>query len=199
MYDEKIGIYKKRVLGLEEKVKQIDKHKIILINLVTELNKGSNVQLNNILHDIDLQENISYLDDWLEFYSKYIKKYKLRLKTSKQIIDKPIEKNIKEMVINALKLKKPLARYLVPLIILLLLIAGLFLFEPAITGHVILSKEMTYNESLNLNINESGTYEWKVKNPGNIKSIIATGRFSGNGTVKVYIEKDGKKYLIYKN
>ena len=33
---------------------------------------------------------------------------------------------------------------------------------------------------------------------GKISSIKTTGSVIGNGTVKIYIEKDGKKYLIYK-
>ena len=62
-----------------------------------------------------------------------------------------------------------------------------------------LNTETFYNESLRLTLNESGTYEWNLKNLGNIRSIKATGSVAGNGTAKIYIEKGGKKYLIYKN
>ncbi|MEK6892175.1 MAG: hypothetical protein AABX25_03245 [Nanoarchaeota archaeon] len=48
-----------------------------------------------------------------------------------------------------------------------------------------------------MQINESGTYEWNVKNPGNITSLKATGSVSSNGTAKVYVEKDGKRYLVF--
>ncbi|MBI2659063.1 hypothetical protein HYX05_03120 [Candidatus Woesearchaeota archaeon] len=64
---------------------------------------------------------------------------------------------------------------------------------------MVLSQETAYNESLGLRINESGTYEWNVKNPGMIKSLKASGSIIGNGTVKVYIEKHGERYLIYQN
>jgi len=64
---------------------------------------------------------------------------------------------------------------------------------------VALTKEATYKDNLNLKVNESGTYEWQPKNPGNIKSIQATGSVEGNGSVKIYIEKDGKRYLAYSN
>ena len=62
-----------------------------------------------------------------------------------------------------------------------------------------MSKEITYNQNINLKINESGTYRLELNKSGELKSIMATGAFSGNGPVKIYIEKDGKKYLIYKN
>ena len=38
---------------------------------------------------------------------------------------------------------------------------------------------------------------FQVKNPGNIKSIKATGSVTSNGTAKVYIEKNGTKYLLF--
>ena len=81
--------------------------------------------------------------------------------------------------------------YAIPFIVLALIITSLFLFKLPIVGCVVLSKETTYNES--------GTYEWNVGNPGVIKLIKVTGSVAGNGAVKVYIEKDGEKCLIYKN
>ena len=99
---------------------------------------------------------------------------------------------------NELKFQK-LLKYAVPLVVILLIITSIILFKPEITGYVILSQEKTYESSLNLKINESMNYTWQVDNPGEITSIMATGNIIGNGTVKVYIEKDGRKYLLYKN
>ena len=47
--------------------------------------------------------------------------------------------------------------------------------------------------------NESGNYTWNPDKEGIIESIKASGKVIGNGTVKIYIEKDGEKYLIYDN
>ena len=69
--------------------------------------------------------------------------------------------------------------------------------KPATTGKVILGKETVYSENLNIQRNESGTYEWNVKNPGSIRSIKATGSATSNGTAKVYIEKNGTRYLLF--
>ena len=82
---------------------------------------------------------------------------------------------------------------------MLIVAASLFLLKPSLTGFVVVAEEKTYSDNLNLKINESGTYEWQVKNPGNMKSIKVTGSIGGNGTAKIYIEKGGKRDLIYKN
>lgn len=221
---EKRDIWKKRLIELKEKVRKLNYDKSILISIVDELNKNINIKLNNILYDIDLQKEISYLNDWVEFYLKYTEKYELRIKkldqTSKEgtekaaeeeskretelfkfifkeAEEKPIGKTIKERIKEYTK--KPLIKYGIAFIILLLIILGLFFLKPSFTGYVAFGKETTYNENLNLKINESGSYKWELNKSGEIKSIKATGSVSGNGTVKVYIEKDGKGYLIYKN
>lgn len=94
---------------------------------------------------------------------------------------------------------QPALKYALPFALLLLVIASLFFMKPEITGHAVLSKEAEYNYSLNLKINESGNYTWDLGKPVNIKSIKASGSVAGNGSVKVYIEKGGKKYLIFDN
>lgn len=88
-------------------------------------------------------------------------------------------------------------RILVLLIIITVLLGIFFLKKPAITGKVVQGKETVYSENLNIQKNESGTYEWKVKNPGDIKSLRVTGSVTSNGTAKVYVEKNGTKYLLF--
>ena len=247
-----LKIWKKRLIQLEKKIRDLNNHKLILINIFNEVNKEKNVKLDYLLHDIDLREDISYLDDWGEFYSKYVEKYKNRIRKLKQIneetseiqekenakldVEKDVQDSFKfvfreingekqklkvpeikfehllqkkagikhkisntiEKIFKEVKSERSL-RYGALFVILTLMITGLFLLKPSITGHVVLSKESTYNESLNLKINESGNYTWKLSKPGTITSIRATGSVSGNGTVKIYIEKDGKRYLILDN
>ena len=83
--------------------------------------------------------------------------------------------------------------------LLLLVAAILFLLKPNISGYAALEKESTYNSNLNLRINQSGNYTWEINKSGEIKSIRASGSFAGNGTVKIYIEKEGKRHLIFDN
>jgi len=89
--------------------------------------------------------------------------------------------------------------YTLPILLLLLFTGIFFMAKPEITGLVTLTQEKTYTDTLDLVINESGNYTWTPNTIGDISSITADGRVKGNGTVKIYIEKDGEKYLIYDN
>lgn len=83
-------------------------------------------------------------------------------------------------------------------LVMIMVILGVLIFKkPSITGKVVLGKETVYSDNLNLKINESGSYEWKVKNPGSIKSLKLTGSVTSNGTAKVYIDKNGTKQLLF--
>ena len=220
--EEKLKILKRRLIELEEKAGKLSNDKNILANISNELNKKTNIKLNIILYDADLLEEISYLNDWIKFYEKKSARYENKIRVLEKEIQEDLEKIKKEAKVEKLIKaeakeileekelkkeeivkesinKKSLIKYAVPFVIILVVITSLFLLKPAITGHVVLNEETIYNESLNLKISESDTYEWNVKNPGNIKSLKASGSITGNGTVKVYIEKDGKKYLIYQN
>ena len=83
------------------------------------------------------------------------------------------------------------------LIIAVIILSVLIFKNPAITGQAILGKETIYSDDLSLKINESGTYEWQVKNAGNIKSLKATGSVTSNGTARVYIENNGTRQLVF--
>jgi len=89
--------------------------------------------------------------------------------------------------------------YTVPIILLLLITGILFVSQPEITGYVTLTQEKTYTDNLDLIVNESGNYTWTIDQEADIKSILANGKVKGNGTVKIYIEKNGERYLIYDN
>ena len=82
--------------------------------------------------------------------------------------------------------------------IVVLMVLGSYVFKkPIITGRVTEGGETIFNENLNLQANESGTYEWDVKNPGSIKSLKMSGSVSTNGSAKVYIEKNGTRQLLF--
>lgn len=86
----------------------------------------------------------------------------------------------------------------VTFILILIIILGIFFFKkPEITGKIIQGKETIFSENLNLQVNESGTYEWSVKNPGSIKSLKLSGSVSSNGTARVYIEKNGTRQMLF--
>lgn len=243
MNDKGLEIWKRRFAELEEKVRRLNNDRNILVNLLNEIKAKQGIKLNILLKDKELEEEISYLNGWIEFHKEKIAKYekKIRIagkeaslkefdkireeaklgellenKKEKPVIlklTKPLKKGrVKEKIIKLAKVikslpnikekfakasKKPLIKYAVPFIILLLIFTGLFFLKPAITGYVTLTQEKTYDDNLNLIINESGNYTWVPDKFGFIKSIKASGKVMGNGTIKAYIEKDGKRYLIF--
>lgn len=215
MNEETIKNIKRKLSELEEKVNNLNIQKFALSNINEELNKKTDTKLRNLLDGINLQEEISYINDWIGFHLKEVERCKAKLKKLEQVEEECIKGSfkivfkekpaIKEKVLNVknrlneLRVKKPLIAYAIPFAVLLLAITSLFLFKPEITGYATLTKETSYSENLNLKINESGNYTWALSSQGQIRSIRATGSVEGNGTVKIYIEKDGKRYLIYKN
>lgn len=200
--DDAIERCRRRLIELEEKVSKL-KGQLEIKKFI----KIKNPLIISPLEDSDLEEDISYLKDLIEFYSKEAEKCNVKLKKleesdKKQIGDekeKLSKLDIEKDLFSEFKAQKPLVKYAIPFAVLLLVILSLFLFKTGITGYVVAEKEIAYSENLNLKINESGEYNWALKNPGNMKHLKATGNVAGNGTVKIYIEKDGKKYLIYSN
>ena len=84
------------------------------------------------------------------------------------------------------------------LVAMIVIISGILIFKkPSITGFAVLTEENIYDDNLNLVVNESKKVVWNLRNPGDLKTIKATGAISRNGTAKVYIEKDGEKVMLF--
>jgi len=83
------------------------------------------------------------------------------------------------------------------LVAIVILILGFFIFKPSITGFVVITKETTYSDNLDLVVNESKNVIWTLRNPGDLKLIKATGAITRNGSAKVYIEKGDERLLIF--
>ncbi|MBS3103143.1 hypothetical protein J4458_06905 [Candidatus Woesearchaeota archaeon] len=306
---ENIEIWKRKLIELHEKISRLNNDKNALISIRNEAVNQQNSKLSYLLNDIELEEEISILDGWTEFYASNISKYEYKLASLKKEIwqqefekiredvnltellekkkeikaevdekekwikeektglkieekaaikvkkpevrkeaerpkirveelfkrleEKPIihaeeekvredvkklfgEKATKQFKLKekAAIIKKPInnlfsktirlsgnkpIRYALPILVSLLIISILFISKPEITGYVTVSREKTYEDNLNLVVNESGNYTWTIDKIGDIKSIKATGRVKGNGTARVYIEKDGERYLIFDN
>ena len=237
MNDEIIENHKRRITNLGEKLNRLNTNKFVLFRELERLNK--NLDFNGQSKS-EIQEKISYLNDWIEFHSKEIQRHKSKLEKLEQSVKdqsetKDIENSFKlifkeeenestgqikaqktkleepdiKIIKKALEEKKfnirepqslkTFVKYGIPFTIILLIVTSLFMLKPSTTGYVALSKETLHNKTLNLKLNESGNYAWTLDKQGTIKSIMASGSFSGNGTIRIYIEKDGKKYLIYDN
>lgn len=84
------------------------------------------------------------------------------------------------------------------LVAIVIVTFGIFLLQRvSITGFVVLTEEKTFDDNLNLVVNESKNVTWNIRNPGNLQLVKATGAISRNGTAKVYLAKDDEKLLIF--
>ena len=87
---------------------------------------------------------------------------------------------------------------IVIILVAVIIISGVLIFKkPSITGYVVLTEEKTYEDSLNLVVNESKEVIWNLRNPGDLKTIKAAGAISRNGSAKVYVEKDNERVLLF--
>ena len=211
--NEKLEIWKKRIVDLGREIRSLEENNAILNNISSEVKTKQNPKLEILLEWIDLEDEISYINDWIDYHKDEISKYKIKIdELQKEKEQQSLEETKKQvkLLFEPKEGKKPfrafsllnkdyLARYAAPVLISLLIMSILLVAKPGITGQVVLNKETAYVDDLNLIINESGTYEWNMKNPSNIRSVKASGSVTGNGTVKIYIEKDGKLYLIFNN
>src|SRR3989344_3692606 len=79
----------------------------------------------------------------------------------------------------------------------IVLAVGAYLFGSGITGFAIFTIQHNHTDTVSLEFNESGEYEWALENVGDVRSIKLDGSKNNSGTAKVYIEKDGVRYLIF--
>ncbi|MCK4552814.1 hypothetical protein KAT80_01275 [Candidatus Pacearchaeota archaeon] len=73
-------------------------------------------------------------------------------------------------------------------VVSILLLTAMFFYVPFLpTGFIIGEKEFT--QTLNLDLNESTTYEWQVENPGILNSVKISGLIKGKGKVRIYLDE----------
>ena len=86
MNDEIIENIKRKLIKSEEKIKRFNTQKLLLFKKLSESNRKSDLKINYGYY-AEIEEEISYLNDWIEFYSKWIQRYKIRLEKLEQCIN----------------------------------------------------------------------------------------------------------------
>ena len=84
-----------------------------------------------------------------------------------------------------------------PLLTLVLLVFSLFFFNAGITSLVTVEKQFNYSDNVNLEFNENSEYLWTPENIGKLKSLKLSGSYKTEGKVKIYLEDEEIKYLIF--
>jgi len=101
------------------------------------------------------------------------------------------------MLIKSQKLVNTLA-VIGLLIFIIFIVSSIIFIGFKITGFAVLN-EVNHKDIVNLSLNGSGIYFWGLQKQGDLGFVRLRGSIIGNGSVKVYIENEGKKYLIFDN
>ena len=65
------------------------------------------------------------------------------------------------------------------------------------TGFVAVEKQFNYSDAINLNFGESSEYIWVPEQQGILNSLKISGSYKTEGTVKVYLEDEENRYLVF--
>ena len=93
---EKLGIWKKKLIKLKENIPKLERDKKILINLLNEAKARQGIDLDNPLYEIELREKISYINDWIELHLNDVEKYENKLKELEGKDKDGLKREIKE-------------------------------------------------------------------------------------------------------
>ena len=93
--EEKLEIWKRKKSLIEGKIRETCGYGDILLNLFNEARANKNVKLNNLLKELDLEEEISHLKDWIKFHEKEVLVYEDKIKS--------LEKEVSEQESEAAK------------------------------------------------------------------------------------------------
>jgi len=71
------------------------------------------------------------------------------------------------------------------------------LLKPELTGFVAVKKQLNYSDIINMNFEENSEYVWIPEHQGLLESLKISGSYKTEGNVRVYLEDEGIKYLIF--
>jgi len=100
-----------------------------------------------------------------------------------------------ERIENKSNLGKRRLFVIVAILLLSLAIISIIILKPFMTGLV--AGEETYTDKISLVAEQHTEFEWLPEETGQIVSLRASGELIGGGSAKIYIEDNGKRYLIY--
>lgn len=100
---EKLEIWKRKIVKLENKIEKSNNYRNILINLLNEAKTRRNIKLNNSLKGLNLEEEVLHLKDWIKFHGKEISIYKTKINyletevSQQQIVEQDLNQLDKEI------------------------------------------------------------------------------------------------------
>jgi hypothetical protein len=109
------------------------------------------------------------------------------------------KRELKERIFSDVRHSLPIAAVLILLVIFSVLVFKIVTIglAPRLPELITIRESYDYIDGVNLTLNESGEYTWLIGNYGSLKSVRLDGALSKEGSAKVYLEYDGREYLIF--
>ena len=122
-------------------------------------------------------------EEWTEYYDKYIEKCNDELKKCGEKIRKIRTGGI--------------AKRVVPLVIFLIFTFSIYYYLSVVKEKPVLFSPIEgYVDDVNFFADENMSFIWTPKNTGELNSLKISGEIVGGGNVKVYLEGNGKEFLV---
>ena len=169
------------VVELSKRIQLAKQRKNELVNYINKLKESysqEKISYARYVEIIHKHRDGKTIQEWIEYYNEYIKD-----------CEKGIRQERKKII------KKNIAIVLFSVILIPLIIISLFQFGPTFVGFVVQEQAQEFSQIINLDFNESTTYEWQLENLGQLISAKISGNIEGDGEVKVYLND----LVIYDN
>jgi hypothetical protein len=99
-------------------------------------------------------------------------------------------------LIRNYKIEKSL-KLTIPILVMFVLMFSFITFNPTLTGFFIAEKQFNYSDTIDIEFNQSSEYIWVPENQGLLKSLKLSGSYKTEGSIKVYLEDEANRYLIF--
>lgn len=190
MSSKNIKNYRKRINELEKQIGLYKNYQAQLISFVTDLKHRYQNR------EIGYEEYHSIITNafkeksfrgWLNYYDALIDISKQKIDRFKEYIKQQTPKQQKNILI------------VLGLIFFLAIVFSFAIYKygPEITGYTVFTREVGNRDILNLEYNQTQMYVWKLSQPQEINSIMVSGKITGRGKVRIYLQDDNTKYLLY--
>lgn len=113
------------------------------------------------------------------------------------LLERGYPKKVAEGIILSYRHRGRILKWLTVSALSVLFLAALYLSGSGIVGMVTLGYSISLVDELNLIVNTTSSYSWYVPDKGEIVSLSITGNLIGSGNVRVYIENNEQKFLIF--
>ncbi|MDO8563593.1 MAG: LamG-like jellyroll fold domain-containing protein [Nanoarchaeota archaeon] len=165
---------RRRIVSYESRIKTCEGYRKHFVNQLQVLkNKCLNREITYEEYQnlASKKQGEKTFEEWIKYYDNYILECKNIIESERGIIKRS---NIISSVASL---------FFISILILLFATQG-----GKIIGFATQDNSQTYTENINLNLENSSSYEWQIKNLGQLTSLKISGKLLDSGSAKIYLD-----------